>query len=256
MSYLYLVGLGLSKRFLTKKAMDYLKDSDLIYFDTYTSFSCDLSAESLEELIGKRVIPATRALLETGFKEIMSHLESGKNVAIASVGDPVIATTHVSLAVEAKNRGHEVVVVPGVSVHCYIISKSMLSSYKFGRSVTVVYPYNDVIDYAPYYVVKENREHGLHTIVYLDVKDGKFMDAREALTYLMKMEEKRKENVISREDVVVVGQRLGCDDEKVIAKTVKDVLEGNLDLSPPPHIIIIPARNLHYMEVEALKCLH
>ncbi len=255
MSYLYLIGLGLSKRFLTKSTLDYLKRSDVIYFDTYTSFSCDISVEYIEELTGKRVVQATRAMLESGFKEIMAQLESGKSVAVASVGDPMIATTHVSLAVEARNRGHNVVIVPGVSVHCYVISKSMLSSYKFGRSVTVVYPYNEVVDYAPYYVIKANRELGLHTIVYLDVKDGKFMDAREALSLLMSMEEKKKENVISTDDIVVVGQRLGCDDEKVIAGSVKGIIEGGLSLAPPPHIIIIPARNLHYMEVEALKCL-
>ncbi|AWR95014.1 diphthine synthase [Acidianus brierleyi] len=254
MSYLYLIGLGLSKKFFTNKALEALKQSDIIFLDYYTSFSCDLTKEFLEKITGKEITLASRNMLENNSNEIMNLLDSGKNVAIASIGDPIIATTHVSIAVEANRKGHIVQVIPGISVHCYIISKSMLSSYKFGKSVTLVYPYDNIMDFTPYEVIKSNRALNLHTIVYLDIKDGKFMNAIEGLKYLIEMENVKKENVISMDDIAIIGQRLGCDDEKISAVKLSDL--ENAKLRDPPHIIIIPSKNLHYMEVEAIQCLH
>lgn len=251
MSYLYLIGLGLSKKFFTNKALETLKQSDVIFLDYYTSFSCDLTKEFLEEITRKEITLASRNMLENNSKEILNLLDSGKNVAIASIGDPIIATTHVSIAVEANRKGHIVQVIPGISVHCYVISKSMLSSYKFGKSVTLVYPYDNIMDYTPYEVIKSNRSLNLHTIVYLDIKDGKFMNAIQGLKYLLEMENIKKENVISRDDIVIIGQRLGCEDEKISAIKLSEL--ENVQLRDPPHIIIIPSKNLHYMEVEALN---
>lgn len=254
MPILYFIGLGLSKKFLTKTALEIIKKADVLIFDSYTSLSCDLTVEYLREVSNKEVIRANRNLLENNSNQIIQMLNEGKSVAILSIGDPMIATTHVSLAVEAKKIGHEVVIIPGTSVHCYIISKSMLSSYKFGRSVTLVYPYEGKLDLTPYDVIEKNMLANLHTIVYLDIKDGKPMTAKEAVHYLLEMEEQRKHNVITNDTYIIIGQRLGCDDEEVKAMTVREAL--NYNFKDPPHIIIIPSKNLHYMEVEAIRCLH
>ncbi|AWR98321.1 diphthine synthase [Acidianus sulfidivorans JP7] len=254
MSSLYFIGLGLSKKFLTKASIDAIKLADLVFFDSYTSISCDIDIEYLKKISGKDIILANRNLLENDSNKILHFLDEGKSVAILSIGDSMIATTHVSLAVEAKNRGHKIVIVPGISVQCYIISKSMLSSYKFGRAVTLVYPYEGRLDMSTYEVIKNNINSNLHTILYLDIRDGKPMSAREAIMYLLKMEEEKRENIITDNTWIIVGQRLGCDDEEVKSMTVKEALEYNF--KDPPHIIIIPSKNLHYMEVEAIKCLH
>ncbi|ABP95890.1 MULTISPECIES: diphthine synthase [Metallosphaera] len=253
MADIYFVGLGLSKRFLTNASLEVLKGSDVIYADIYTSISCDINEKTLREITGKEIIPATREVLETKEKEIYKLLDSGKNVAIAVVGDPMIATTHVSLATGARARGHRVSVIPGVSVHCYMISRSMLSSYKFGKSVTVTFPVLDKLDYTPYRVIKTNRELGLHTMVYLDLKETGIMTADLALNYLKKMESDIGDKVILDDDLVVIGERLGCADERVRAMKVVDAL--NQKFGAPPHIIIVPSRNLYEMEVEGLKCL-
>lgn len=253
MSVLYFIGLGLSKKFLTKAALEAMQRADIIFFDSYTSISCDLTIEYLREISGKDIIIANRSVLENNSKQIIQILNEGKSVAILSIGDSMIATTHVSLAVDAKNANHEVVIIPGISVHCYIISKSMLSSYKFGRSVTLVYPYEGKLDLTTYDVIERNMMANLHTIVYLDIKDGKPMSASEAVQYLLKMEEERKHNVITMDTYIIVGQRLGCEDEEVKAMSIREAL--SYKFRDPPHIIIIPSKNLHYMEVEAIKCL-
>ncbi|ADX82567.1 diphthine synthase [Saccharolobus islandicus] len=252
MSILSLVGLGISKKFITENAIDTLNNSDIIIFDKYTSRSCDINVDVLRRLVkgGKTLIEADRSLLENNSKIIMDYLDKNYNVSIASIGDVLIATTHVSLLIEAKQRGHNVKVIPGISVHCYLISKSLLSSYKFGKSVTVTFPYNDFIDPTPYNVIKDNKERGLHTILYLDLKSERAMTANEALQILLRLEDKHRKNVLSKSDIVIVGARLGCDDEKIVALTVE---EATLyDFGNTPHIIIIPG-NLHYMEADAIK---
>ncbi|ARM76574.1 diphthine synthase [Acidianus manzaensis] len=254
MSVLYFIGLGLSKKFLTQASVDSIKRADVVYFDSYTSISCDITIDYLKEISGKDIILANRSTLENNSTRILQILDQGKSVAILSIGDSMIATTHVSLAVEAKNRGHEIVVIPGISVQCYIISKSMLSSYKFGRAVTLVYPYEGKLDTTTYDVILNNSRSNLHTILFLDIKDGKPMSAKEAIKYLIQMEEEKQGNIITDNSWLIVGQRLGCDDEEVKSMTVKEALEYNF--RDPPHIIIIPSKNLHYMEVEAIKCLH
>ncbi|MEM0068157.1 MAG: diphthine synthase [Saccharolobus sp.] len=251
MSTLNLVGLGISKKFITRSAIDALANSDIIFFDKYTSRSCDISFNLLKEMFkDKTVIDADRNLLENNSSIIIDYLDKNYNISIASIGDSIIATTHVALAIEAKRRGHKVNIVPGISVHCYIISKSLLSSYKFGKSVTITFPYDGHIDSAPYTVIKDNKQRGLHTILYLDLKENKSMTANEALYLLLELEEKYKENVISNSDIVIVGARLGCDNEKIIALKIGDALK--FDFGEVPHIIIIPG-NLHYVEADAIK---
>lgn len=252
MSILKLIGLGLSKNFITEKALEELKTCDIVLFESYTSLSCDLDISFIKS-INSNTIGVNRDFIENKSKEIMRMLNEGKKVCIATIGDPMIATTHVSLVTEAKNNGHEFLIVPGISVHCYIISKSMLSSYKFGKSVTVTYPYDGKLDFTPYEVIFDNYSRGLHTILYLDLKDGKAMRANEAIELLLEMEKVRKKGIIRDDKIIVVGQRLGCDDEEVIAIRINDALKYKF--KEPPHIIVFPSDNLHFMEVEALKCL-
>ncbi len=249
MGELYFIGMGLSRSLMTNIAQDIIRRADVVIYDTYTSLSCDISPDYIRSLASGRVIEANRDLLENRSSEVIG-MAKDKAVAIATVGDPMIATTHVSMAIEARKAGVKVLVVPGVSVHCYLISKSMLSSYKFGKSVTVVYPNYGLIDTAPYSVIKSNRSLGMHTVLYLDIKDGKFMTPNEAVSLLFKMEDMKKESVIKEDDIIVVGSRLGCEDEDIVSLSLGEAKK--YDFGKPPHILIFPS-NLHYMEADALK---
>jgi len=251
MGHLLLVGLGLSWKLTTPMAIEALKRSDVVYFDSYTSYSCDIDENKLLNE-GINVIKATRKDLENESLKIIKLLEEGKRVAIASVGDPIIATTHVALAIEAAKHGHKIRIVPGVSVLCYFLSKTGLSSYKLGRSVTVTFPDN-VMSETPYRVLKANDEQGLHTVMFLDIKDGRMMRAEEAIRILLELEKRFGEGVIYPERLVIVGERLGCDDERVIVSSVSEV---QLTIkNEPPHILLFPARKLHFVEEEGLQWL-
>ena len=249
MGELYLVGLGLSRAFVTQGALEVLKNSDLVLLDTYTSYSCDISVEWLKSL-GINAVPAERKDLENEYLKIIDELGKGVKISIATIGDPIIATTHIALAIEAAKRGHKVKVIPGVSVLCYLLSKTGLSSYKLGRSVTVTFPEILKSEY-PYKVIKENDSVNLHTPVFLDISGGKMMTAKEAIRILLSLEEKFKEGVITPDRYVVIGQRLGCNDERVDVLKVSEV-EG-AELADPPHILLFPSRRLHFVEEEGLE---
>jgi diphthine synthase len=253
MGSLNLVGLGLSLGYITPIALKVLRNSDKVYLDVYTSMSCDINKESLSQLLGKEVIEAKRDLIERNFNIILKELKENTVVSIAVIGDPLISTTHFSLLDEAKKMGHEVNIYPGVSVKCYVISKSLLSSYKFGKSTTVTFPYDNIIDPGAYFIIKENKERNSHTILFLDLKEGNAMRPNEALQILLNLEQKYRLNVIKEDDIVIIGEKLGCKDERVCALKVSDIL--NLSFQNPPYVIIIPSPNLHYMEVEAIKWL-
>ena len=252
MSVLKLIGLGLSKKLITEKAIEEIKSCDIVLFETYTSLSCDIKEEFLRNF-NNNIKVVDRNFIENNTKEIFKILDGKKSVCIVTIGDPMIATTHVSLIVEAKSKGYSTLIFPGISVHCYIISKSMLSSYKFGKSVTITYPTDNKIDTTPYNVIYENFSRGLHTILYLDLKENKAMSANEAIKLLLEMEKIENQGLIKNERILIIGQRLGCEDEEVIALRVDQAL--NYKFKDPPHIIVFPTDKLHFMEVEAIRCL-
>ncbi|MEM0263995.1 MAG: diphthine synthase, partial [Saccharolobus sp.] len=80
MSTLNLVGLGISKKFITRSAIDALANSDIIFFDKYTSRSCDISFNLLKEMFkDKTVIDADRNLLENNSSIIIDYLDKNYN---------------------------------------------------------------------------------------------------------------------------------------------------------------------------------
>ncbi|RMF90348.1 MAG: diphthine synthase, partial [Methanobacteriota archaeon] len=106
--------------------------------------------------------------------------------------------------------------------------------------------------YAPesfYDVVKENRSRGLHTLLFLDIKERP-MTVNEAISTLLGIERRRGDGVV-RGDTLMVG--LGCvgsENPTIIAGKASDLLKK--DFGPAPHVLIVPGE-LHFMEEEYLK---
>jgi len=79
------------------------------------------------------------------------------------------------------------------------------------------------------------------------------MRAEEAIRILLELEKRFGEGVIYPERLVIVGERLGCDDERVFVSSVSEVQQ--MIKSEPPHILLFPARKLHFVEEEGLQWL-
>lgn len=244
---LTLVGLGLNpKKHLTLEAVEKIKDGEEIFMELYTSRLMDISLDELEKFTGRKITLIERKIVESDF---LIDRSRNKNVVLLVPGDPMMATTHVELKLSAFEKNVPFGIVNGISVQCVIPSILGLQNYKFGRSVSIPFPDYDYYPESVYNFIGENRRLGLHTIVFLDLRENLEMSAKMALDILLKMEEKYKKGIIDENMLVAVISRAGSSMERAYAGTIKKLML--MDLGETPQILVIIG-NLHYMEREAL----
>ena len=241
-----LIGAGLTCKHLTPKAIEMLKSYEEVYVDLYTSIFEGGLVECISKY-RKNTKGAYREDLEGDF------LKGKREVALVVAGDPMAATTHSALLVEAKQRGYDVEIIPGISALQVARTKSGLSQYRFGRVVTMMYP-RDGIDFSEsvYYAIKENDGLNLHTIVLLETGYGKSMKTNEAAQLLLKQFESKGENAGKRP--VLVMARLCWKNEDIRLVTLEEAIE--LDLGEPPHLMVFPSPRLHPIEEDLIKMLY
>jgi len=255
---LYFVGLGLyDLEDLTLKGLKVLKRVNKIFVETYTSLLPSFSRTRLEELCGVEVIEVSRKDLEELNGEIVLSAAAKEDVALVSPGDPFIATTHITLRLEAERRGIKTQVIHAPSVASTAISSSGLQLYKFGKCVTIVFPERRTgfLSDTPYEVLKDNLARGLHTLFLLEisVEENVYMRVSDALKLLFEMERRREYGLISNETLGIGLARLGSPQQRIKAASFARLIDE--ELGPPPHSLIIPGL-LHPLEVEALVTLH
>ncbi len=249
------VGMGPWFGALTLEALDAISNADTVYIELYTNITPGLSYERLKRITKGNIKFVTRKELEEEEGRHIIEEAKHKNVVLLIGGDPFIATTHVTLRIEALKNGIDVRVVHGVSgVYC-CISISGLQVYKFGKMVTLVYPEKYYVPYTTYYVIKENYERGLHTLVLLDIKfdEGHAMRVNEAVSILMDIEKKVCKEEKSRpflEKVIGLAiARAGTPEVYLKADLLPNL--ANYNYPPPPHSLIIVSKP-HPLELEAL----
>ena len=257
---LYLVGAGIASTYLTLRALQVIGSADKVYIDAYTSIAPGIDEELVARLNPEaEVVRASRSLLEDYSERIIEEAR-GKRVVVLAPGDPLTATTHISLIVEAKKRGVEVHIVPGVGGPQAAMTVTGLQFYRFGKPVTLVYPEEGLRPYSVVETIAENRARDLHTLVLLDLRldAGKAMTVPEAVKILADLEAE----LASREpgfkpflnEAILVGiARAGLPDQRCVAGPPGFVAAA--DYPPPPHSLVVTAPRLHPMEEEALKLL-
>jgi len=250
---LIFVGLGLfDEGDISLKGLEAVRRADHVYIELYTSLMGGLSIRRFERSIGRDVTLISRRVLEDEDGEpILEKAERGRVVLLVP-GDPLIATTHVDLRIKAEKRGIETRIIHGASILSAAIGLSGLQNYRFGKSVTIPFPYEGYISETPYDVIKENKARELHTLCFLDIKaeEEKYMTINEGLRILLNLEEKRREGVLTGKSLAVGIARAGSKDVRVKASYVWELLQ--YDFGSAPHTLIIPSERLHFMEAEAL----
>ena len=242
---LYLLGLGLNPSQTTEEVRAVLTRADVVYLDTYTNLFPKNYISEWESLAGKSFIKADRKTLEDGIPQILKESREGE-VAVAVVGDPLTATTHVALYLEALKRDVPVRYLPGISIHTVAPSLSGLQHYKFGRTVTVPYHWKDSPSF--YERIGENRRMGLHSLALLDLHPEP-LTIPQALRALLHWEREMRRKVLELSDLVVGIARACFPDCFRYVGTVEELLE--VKWGPPPHLLIIPSA-LHPVEEEVL----
>ncbi len=250
MNELVFIGLGLNdEKGITIKGLEETKSADAVFMELYTSLMPDFSLQRFEALCRQKIqIISRNDLEEENGAKILKAAKKGKAVFLVP-GDPFIATTHVTLRIDAEKQGIKTRVIHGTSIMSAIISLSGLHNYKFGKTVTVPFPEN--FSETPYNVIAQNKKLGLHTLCLLDLKANEklFLSINQAINMLREVEEKKKQNVITPDTVAVGIARAGSGNPTLKADFVKDL--ASFDFGEPPFSLIFPGE-LHFMEIDSL----
>ncbi len=248
---LYFIGLGLyDEGDITLKGLERARKCEKVFAEFYTSLLAGTTMERIEELIGKPIVRLSREDVELNFERIVLPEAREKDVAFLTAGDPMVATTHSELRIRAKKAGVESYVIHAPSIYS-AVAITGLQIYKFGKSATVAYPEKNWFPTSHYDVIRENRERGLHTLLFLDIKaeQNRYMTANEAMEILLQVEAMKKAGVFTPETLVVVLARAGSLNPTIRAGYVKEIIHE--DFGRQPHVLIVPGR-LHVVEAEYL----
>jgi diphthine synthase len=240
------VGLGLyDERSITIEGRDVLSGADRVFAEFYTSRLAGTTVEELESYHGIDIEVRDRAGVEQDPEPILDAAEKDHAVFLVA-GDPMVSTTHTDLRLRAHERGIDTRIVHGTTAQAAASSLTGLQNYRFGKATTIPFAYKgspvpeSVLD-----SIRDNRERGLHTLCYLDIKaeEGRYMPASTAAERLAPE---------FGEALAVVVARAGSSDPLVVADRLSALAEE--EFGDPLHLLVIPG-NLHHVEREALSRL-
>ena len=164
---LILVGMGLGHvEGMTVAALEAARKADHRRYEAYTALWPEEELRRLEGQIG----PIQRVMRpEVEQPEALLKLAQNSTVALLVVGDPLQATTHVDLQLQAQEAGIPCEVVHGLSITTVVTGAVGLSNYKFGRQTTLTYPYGGWVATSPLETIISNDSQGMHTLALLDL---------------------------------------------------------------------------------------
>lgn len=267
---LYIIGLGLGdEKDITLKGLEAVRRCDKVYIEAYTSLlSFGISSDGLsklEELYGRPVTLADREMVEERADVVLSEAHRS-DVAFLVVGDPFGATTHSDLVVRAKSLGLEVKVIHNASV-MNAVGVCGLQLYRYGETISIPFFTETWRPDSFYEKIQRNRQLGLHTLCLLDIRvkepsleslcrgrkcyePPKYMTINIAIEQLLEVEQTRGESAYSAETICVGIARLGSDDQKVVAGSMKELQA--VDFGAPLHCLVIVGET-HPVEEEMLN---
>ena len=197
---LVLIGIGMGAiDGMTVEAVQRMKNADYRFLEAYTARWLDEDVERLESLVGP-VELIMRPEVEN--PERILSLATNSVVALLVIGDPLQATTHVDLQLQADAAAIPCHVVHGISITTLVTGAVGLSNYRFGRQTTLTYPYGEWIVTSPLEVIAVNRALNMHTLVLFDldptgsgIGNQKPMQPRDAINSIRLMCEKLSSSI-------------------------------------------------------------
>jgi diphthine synthase len=251
------VGLGLyDERSITVKGREALRAADRVFAETYTSRLVGADLDAVADAHGVDIVTRDRDGVERDPEPVLSAAESG-DVVFCTPGDPMISTTHTDLRLRAESRGIDTRIVHGVTADAAVASVTGLQNYRFGKAVTLPFPYahgGDGVPDSAIEGIEANRERGLHTLVYLDIKvagsspagpdpgeSDEFMTADRGAALLA--------DDWNPDALGVAVARAGSPDPTLAADRLAALAERSF--GPPLHALVVPG-DCHPIEADAL----
>jgi len=234
---LYLIGLGLDKNDLSIKALKAIKLCKEVYLEYYTSIF-PYSVRELEKVIGVKVVTADRDFVEEA--HTLLKRAKNKNIALLVYGDPLIATTHISLIQEAKNMKVKVEIIHNISI-LNAITETGLEAYKFGKVTSIPKWKKNYKPVSFFDVLKENQKAKAHTLFLFDND----LSLAEAVSYLLQQDSK----YFNKKTLCIACSCLGTKKQEIKYARAEKIAKVKMQ---KPLCLIVPAK-LHFVEKEFLK---
>lgn len=234
---LYLIGLGLNEKSLSKEAIEIIKRCKKVYLENYT-VDFPYTHQALIDEIGKKFVTADREKVEN--LEIVDEAKK-MDVALLVYGSPLTATTHITLIEEAVLSGIKYRVMNNASV-LDAVAETGLQLYKFGKITSMPYWKQSYEPDSFMEIVKENQSIKAHTLLLIDIG----LEIKKAIQQL----EKAAKNHEVKLNKLVVCQALGTKKQKILYKDIGEIRE--FSGVQKPYCIIIPGE-LHFMEKKMLE---
>ncbi len=242
---LLFVGLGLwDHTDISVKGLLAVRAADHVMLEGYTSRLMGSGLSEMEAFFRRPVLLLDRHQVEDDPQEILSRAKEG-TVVFLTAGDPMVSTTHADLRLRAHALGIPTALIHGASIATAACGLSGLQNYRFGKSCSLPFPEGRWHPKTPLGVIRENLARDLHTLVYLDIREDRFMSVPEAVTLL---------DAMAREEGIPIPlyvgiARAGSPDPVVKAGRGDQLMES--PFGGPLHILAVPA-TLHPVEEEYL----
>ena len=231
----HLIGLGLNLKSISLDALEACRKADKIYIENYTvEFPYDI--EKLEGILGKRIIPITRILVED--EKFIEEAEK-KNICLLIYGSPLMATTHISLIVKCRKIGIEYKICHNASIFD-AITETGLQIYKFGKTASMPKWEKNFKPDSFVEIIRKNKLAKAHSLILIDIN----LNYAEALKQLEKACNRRV-----KFERIIVCSKLGTRDAKIFYDSINELYGKEIYA---PFCFIIPSV-LHFLEVEALE---
>jgi diphthine synthase len=181
---LYLIGLGLNERGITKEGLEAIEKCKRIYLENYT-VDFPYTAHQLEEIINKKIKIADREKVED-----LSIVDEAQklNVALLVYGSPLTATTHITLIDECRKSGIKYKIVYNASIFD-AVAETGLQLYKFGKVASMPLWKKSFEPTSFMKIVQQNMSQEAHSLILVDIG----LEFRDALKQLKKSAKEHKD---------------------------------------------------------------
>jgi len=246
----YLIGIGLKPAHLTLEAIECIKKCGQVFLEDYTSEYSQGLARELNEIVGREIKQISRNDVEENFESALLSA-TANDIALLVFGNPLTATTHIQLLLDAKEKGIKYKVIPGISI-TNMIAESGLDEYKFGRTVTICFQLENFKPETFFDQMIENQKVGLHTLCLLDIKKDqrpqRLMNAKEGVEILEEIAGKRK---LKKKYEYIALLAMASDKQRILVGK-ENIMNSKEIYELFPQCLIVPGKT-NEKEKEALK---
>ncbi|MFZ5955870.1 MAG: diphthine synthase [Nanoarchaeota archaeon] len=234
----YLIGLGLDLKSISLEALEAIGKCDQIYLENYT-VDFPYNSDELEKVLKKKIIKLNREDVES--ENILGKAKNN-DIILLVYGNPLSATTHISLILSAKKNNIKFRIIHAESI-LTAIAETGLQLYKFGKTASMPKFTKNFEPDSFLETIAQNQKINAHSLLLTDIK----LSAKEAIAQLEKVCKNSKINF----GKIIICSKLGTRESKIYFNTPEELLKKQIKM---PFCIIIPSE-LHFVEEEALGLL-